>query len=160
MKVIIFILSVLILTSNVFSQNSYEYSNKYELKVGGELNQIVPSIGVGKNFYFSRYISIAPEIIMLGFPIASGTYRFNFRINKILRTSLQGGVGITFGAPLSMVGIIGANFSYKLSNNIYLFIEPRLYLFQNKIVSINNGIWGIDNLNKINPFVLSIGIGL
>ena len=89
MKVIILILCFLSFTSTVLSQNSYMHLNKYELKVGGEINQIVPSLSFGRNFYFSKYISIAPELIMLGFPIASGTYRFNFRINKNFRTSLQ-----------------------------------------------------------------------
>jgi len=45
----------------------------------------------------------------------------------------------------------------KVSNNIYIFIEPRVYLFHKNIVALENGIWGID---KLNPFVLSVGIGL
>ena len=111
-------------------------------------------------FAISKYNSISPELIMLGFPIASATYRFNFRINKNMRTAFQGGGGITFGAPLSFVGILGANLSYKISNNLEIFIEPRFYLFQKSISSINNEIWGIENLNKITPFVISFGIGL
>mgnify|MGYP000188637561 CR=1 FL=1 len=159
MKTTTLILCLLICSSTVLSQNSYTYLNKYELKVGCEVNKIVPSLSFGKNYYLSRYISIAPELIMLGFPIPSGTYRFNFRINKNLNTSIHGGFGITF-APISMVGIIGANFSYKISNSVYIFIEPRLYFFNKYLVSIENGIWGIDKLNKFNPFVISFGIGL
>ena len=59
-----------------------------------------------------------------------------------------------------MVGILGANLSYKTSNNFYIFIEPRLYFFNKNIASIENGLWGIDKLNTFNPFVLSIGLGL
>lgn len=96
---------------------------------------------------------------MVVLPIASGTYRFNFNINSDIQTSIQGGAGITFGMSITMIGIIGINISYKINNDIYLFIEPRLYYFPKKFVSINNLIWGIEKINERNPFGVTLGIG-
>ena len=82
MKIIILLFIFLLINNPIFSQNSYDYLNKYEIKIGAEINRTVPTFGIGRNFYFSKYISISPELIMLGLPITSGTYRFNFRINS------------------------------------------------------------------------------
>ena len=160
MKVKLLLIFFIIINSSLLSQNDYDYLDNYEIKIGGEINRIVPSIGIGRNFYFSKYISISPEIIMLGLPIASGTYRFNFTINSKFKTSVQGGAGLTFGYPFSIVGILGIQLLYKLNENVKFLLEPRIYFYQKDIISIGNVFFRIDELNKISPIVISFGIAI
>lgn len=160
MKIIILLFFFLIINNSILSQNSYDYLNKYEIKIGGEINRTVPTFGIGRNFNFSKYISVSPELIMLGLPIASGTYRFNFRINSEIKTSFQGGAGLTFGMPFSIVGILGMQLSYSINENINILVEPRIYFYQKKIISIGKGFFRIDELNKIRPIVISFGISI
>ncbi|MBK7103694.1 MAG: hypothetical protein IPH62_00205 [Ignavibacteriae bacterium] len=160
MKIIILQFIFLLINNPIFSQNSYDYLNKYEIKIGAEINRTVPTFGIGRNFYFSKYISISQELIMLGLPIASGTYRFNFRINSDIKTTFQGGAGLTFGMPFSIVGILGMQLSFDLNENTYIFFEPRIYFYQKKIISIGKGFFGIDEINKVSPIVISFGISI
>ncbi|MFZ1290930.1 MAG: hypothetical protein WAR79_12615, partial [Melioribacteraceae bacterium] len=65
-----------------------------------------------------------------------------------------------FGMPFSIVGILGMQLSYSINENINILVEPRIYFYPKKIISIGEGIFGIDEINKIRPIVISFGISI
>lgn len=165
MKTIILFLFIICLLINYSTLSQTKYTGKpevyYEIKIGGEINRIVPSFGIGKNFYLTKYVSLAPELIVIGAPVLGGTFRINIPIMKSFKLSPEAGFGLTpVGFPMSAVGILGLNISYKLNNHVSIFIEPRIYYYHEKIISIGSGFFGIDDLNKNKPLVITVGVGL
>ncbi len=158
-----FCIICLLYNSTVLSQykNFDKPQDNYEIKIGGEVNRSVPSLGIGRNFYFTKYISLSPELLVVGTPILGGTFRVNIPITNSLKLSPQAGFGFTpVGFLFSTVGIIGMNFLYKLSNQVNIFIEPRIYYYGEKIISLGSGFFGINDLDKTKPFIITLGVGL
>ena len=134
-------------------------NNELEFRVGAEVNRSAPFVGFSKNFYLSETVSIAPELFVLGSPVLGGTFRLSFPVTKQIRISPHAGFGITpVGLPVSTVGVLGINFSYKLNHSIHLFVEPRIIYFPHDIISICKEFWQIDELNNKKPIVISVGI--
>ncbi len=162
-KTVLFVCTIILLNSfSILSQKKYydKPEDNYEIKIGGVVNRIAPSFGIGRNFYFTKYISLSPELLVIGAPILGGTFRINIPITNSIKISPQAGFGLTpIGFLLSTVGIIGINVTYKLSNQINIFIEPRIFYYDEKIISIGSGFFGINDLDKNKPFVITIGVG-
>ena len=145
----------------IISQNTNfnKPNDNYEIKIGGEINRTVPSLGIGRNFHLTKYISLSPELLVVGTPILGGTFRVNIPITESLKFSPHAGFGFTpVGFLFSTVGIIGINVSYKLSNQVNIFIEPRVYYYRDKIISLGSGFFGINDLDKTKPFIITLGV--
>jgi len=135
--------------------------DNYEIKIGGEINRLVPSVGIGRNFYISDYISLSPELLLVGVPILEGTFRINIPATKYFKISPHAGYGFTpVGFLFSGVGTIGVNISYNINEKINIFIEPRIYYYNDKVISVGSKLLKIDDINKTPPFIVTIGIGL
>ena len=148
--------------SPVLSQSEFvdKPIDNFEVKIGVETFRIVPTVGIGRNFYVSKSVSLSPELLVLGAPILGGTFRLNIPIIGSFKLSPEAGFGFTpVGFPLSTVGILGINLSYELNGKFKLFVEPRIFYYGENIIAVGKGFFGIDNLNEHKPFVISFGIG-
>jgi hypothetical protein len=156
----ILILLLLVYTSFLFSQDNTEteFTNYFQLKAGKVANGHGMSVGMDTKFYLISGFSVAPEMIILGTPTVGGTLRFDVAINNKLRVAPQVGEFVIFPS-LSPIQTFGAEISYLVNPKLILFIDVRVYGFEDNLLSYGTGVFELRDLDKRKPIMISAGIG-
>jgi hypothetical protein len=149
-----------IATSNAQGVEEAPPRDYFEIRIAGEVQRGVPSLGFGRKFYVEKGVSLSPEVVILGVPIICGTIRQDIGLGGSLILTPQLGFGLVpVGLPVSEAVIFGANCSYRLGMRCVLFIESRIFLINKNVSALGHGFLEITELASKVPVLVSLGIG-